>query len=263
MNKGTGLKSRIIPIIQVLNKQVVKSRQFSDERRVGNIEQTIEAYNRRHVDEIIILDSGASKQGTGVDFELIENITSRSLMPVAYGGGITSLDDISTCLALGCDKVIINHYALKQMGFVKQAMNEFGVQAIIVALDLCWSQAGELCVYDHVTQCESELLSDYAQRLNDMGIGELFITSITHDGMMQGYDFDALALVLELMNPDSPILFNGGCGHPKHMQMLLEQNVSACCGSSIFLYSEFSYSDIKQYLQQQGCAVRSSKGLMV
>ena len=126
---------------------MVKSRCFTDNRVVGNIEQTIEAYNRRNVDEIIVLDTGASKRNSSIDFDQIENITGRSLMPVSYGGGISSVSDISKCLALGCDKVIINYHGLNNFEFIKNAMRKFGVQAITVSIDIISAGNGDLYIY--------------------------------------------------------------------------------------------------------------------
>ena len=132
---NTNLKLRVIPVILVHNMQVVKSKRFSDYRVVGNLEQTIEVFNRRKVDEIIVLDIGASKDNLGVNLNILKLISRNTLMPLSYGGGIASLKDIEKCLSSGCDKVVINSQALSNIQFIKDAVDMFGSQAIVAAVD--------------------------------------------------------------------------------------------------------------------------------
>ena len=107
-NLSTNLKKRVIPIILFSNYQVVKSREFKDYRVLGNLEQTINVFNHRNVDEIIIVDIEASKIKSKINLEVLKILSKNSLMPLSYGGGIQTIEDIQKCLELGCDKVVIN-----------------------------------------------------------------------------------------------------------------------------------------------------------
>ena len=131
----TNLKARVIPTILFKNYQIVKSRSFDNYRTVGNLEQTVDVFRRRKVDELVIQDIGASQTGEGLNLRVLEIMSRHCLMPVAYGGGITKLQDIERCLLVGCDKVIINSEALRRPEFIAEASRCFGKQCIVVSVD--------------------------------------------------------------------------------------------------------------------------------
>ena len=133
--KYTNLKKRIIPIILVKDYQVVKSRQFRDFRTFGNLEQTINVFNNRNVDEIIILDIDASKKQTKINLEILSILSKNNIMPLSFGGGINSIKDIELCLKHGCDKVVINSKSLQNINFIKEASSVFGKQCIVCSID--------------------------------------------------------------------------------------------------------------------------------
>jgi imidazole glycerol-phosphate synthase subunit HisF len=245
MGKNTNLKKRVIPVILVHNMQVVKSRGFSDYRVVGNLEQTIEVFNRRKVDEIIILDIGASKENTGVNLNILKLISRNTMMPLAYGGGVSSLDDIEKCLKSGCDKVVINNNALSDIGFLKRSMLNFGAQAIVSSIDYKKVE-GEYKIYNHSNGSLGGIkFVDYLTEVVSAGVGEVILTSVDNDGRLSGYDLDILDDIFKI---NTPILLNGGCGLPSHIKDAFNSHISGACAGSIFYFTEYSYSDIKRYL---------------
>ncbi len=233
--------------------QVVKSRGFADYRVVGNIEQTIEVFNRRKVDEIIIFDIGASKDNSGVNLNILKMISRNTLMPLSYGGGISSLKDIERCLASGCDKVVINYQAINNIELLKDAVNKFGAQAIVVAIDYKLLNE-KYRVYNHVTGSVLKVeLFDFIDKVLSFGIGELVLTSVDADGTLSGYSVD---IIDHIADTHTPVLMNGGCGSPEHMASILKKDISGCCAGSIFYYTEYGYKDIKEYLYENNCNIR-------
>jgi len=251
--ENTNLKQRVIPVILVHNMQVVKSRGFADYRVVGNIEQTIEVFNRRKVDEIIIFDIGASKDSSGVNLNILQLISRNTLMPLSYGGGISSLQDIERCLSSGCDKVVINYQAINNIKLLKDAVNKFGAQAIVVAID--YKLVNEKYrVYNHVTGDTLKVeLFDFIDKVLSFGIGELVLTSVDADGTLSGYSVDIIDYIADT---HTPVLMNGGCGCPEHMASVLKKDISGCCAGSIFYYTKYGYKDIKEYLYENNCNIR-------
>lgn len=257
----SNLKKRVIPVILFLNYQIVKSRRFEDHRIFGNLEQTISVFNHRNVDEIVILDIGASKQGGGVNTGALEILSRNSTMPIAYGGGIQTLDEIERCLSAGCDKVVINSECIKNPEFIHKASKAFGAQCIVASVDYIAQGQGDWKVFSHSgLNAEHLKLEDFIIQLVEMGAGELLITSVDHEGAMEGYDEVILNKIASKIN--IPILINGGCGHPRHMVEVLKLGAAGSCAGSIFYYSEFGYKDIKKYLFSHGINIRQIEPLL-
>lgn len=143
----TKLKLRVIPQIQINNFQVVKSKQFTDYRVIGNLEQNISVYNYRKVDEIVIIDIGASKNEF-FNSNILKLLSKNSLMPITFGGGINSIDKIKECLLSGCDKVILNSILLEKPDFLEEAVSYFGSQCIVASIDFKIKN-GEYSIYSH------------------------------------------------------------------------------------------------------------------
>jgi cyclase len=256
-NFRSNLKKRIIPIILVKDYQVVKSRNFSDYRVFGNLEQTINVFNNRNVDEIVILDIDSSKKKTGVNIEILNILSKNNIMPLAYGGGISSIKDIELCLKHGCDKVVINTQALKDINFIRKASSIYGSQCIVCSIDYKFYNKN-FQIFSHSKINTNKInLKDYISDLIINGAGEILLTSIDQDGMMSGYDENFNQIIEN--HKKIPIIINGGCGKPEDMLNTFEKNyVDAVCASSIFFYSQYSYSDIKNFLYQNKINVRKN-----
>ena len=256
-NHISTLKKRVIPIILFSNYQVVKSRQFSDYRVFGNLEQTISVFNQRNVDEIIILDVDASKKNSGINLEVLKILSKDNIMPLAFGGGISKIEDIEKCLKFGCDKVIINTKSLIDSEFVSKASSIFGKQCIVVSVDYKLIGNNKWKVFSH-TGLETSHLEPkkHISNLIEMGAGEILITSVDHEGTMNGYDPHFKNFILK--DFEVPILINGGCGKPDHMITPLKNGIDGVCGGSIFFYTQYGYKDIKNYLIKNKLNVRPS-----
>tara|TARA_Y100000746_G_scaffold220801_1_gene219652 strand:+ start:450 stop:1223 length:774 start_codon:yes stop_codon:yes gene_type:complete len=253
--KYTNLKKRIIPIILVKDYQVVKSRQFRDFRTFGNLEQTINVFNNRNVDEIIILDIDASKKQTKINLEILSILSKNNIMPLSFGGGINSIKDIELCLKHGCDKVVINSNCIKNINFIKEASTVFGKQCIICSIDYKFEN-NKFRIYSHSKlNTEKIEIKDYINDLVKNGAGEIILTSVGNEGMMKGFDKNLLKIIDKEL--EIPILINGGCGKPNDiLEVLSKDQFDAVCASSIFFYTQFGYSDIKKFLIENKINVR-------
>ena len=252
--KKTNLKKRIIPIILIENLQVVSTKNFNDSRVFGNVEQTIEVFSRRDVDEIIVLDISCTKNNYSFDTKILKMISKNTMMPFAYGGGIKTLADIEKCLKNGCDKVVINNYIRKNDNFLSNAINEFGKQAITVSMDY-YSKNNKYYIYDHAISKKTNIkLFDYLKSINKVGCGEIIVTSIDADGLLKGYNLNPIKTIRNIV--DFPIIVNGGCGSPEHMLKAFKSEADACGAGSIFYHTQNSYGDVKNYLKKNKVNVR-------
>ena len=250
----TNLRQRIIPVILFSNFQVLKSKNFADSRVVGSLEQTINIFNTRNVDEIIILDIGSSKKNNGVNLEVLKIISRNSTMPITYGGGISSIQDIENCLKNGCDKVSINSKSIEDIKIIEKSSRVFGKQCIVSSVD--YQKTNNLFnLYSHSNYDVSKIeLFDYIIKLYEGGAGELIITNVDNDGMMEGYDTSLYDKIKEKI--DIPIIINGGCGKPEDLLVPLNLGVDGLALGSIFYYSKYSYLDIKKFLKEANKNIR-------
>lgn len=249
----TRLAKRIIPLILFKDFQVVKSIQFSKFRVVGNFEQTIQVFNIRDVDEIIILDIEASKKNKEINIEVLKSLSKNANMPFSFGGGIKNLFDIEKSLKAGADKIIINNLATQNINFIKEATIQFGSQCIVTAVDYK-IRNNNFYLYSHTNNKELKInIFDYLKRIEDCGSGEILLSSVDNDGLMKGFD---LTLIKQMSNLKIPIILSGGCGNPNHIEEAFKNNISGVAAGSIFYYSQFSYGDIKNILYKKKVNIR-------
>ena len=249
----TRLTKRIIPLILFQDFQVVKSIQYSKFRVVGNFEQTIEVFNIRDVDEIIILDIEASSQKKNVDLEVLKILSKNANMPFSYGGGVKNLSDIEKTLKAGADKVVINNIALNKINFISEASKRFGSQCIVVAIDYITKDSNHL-IYSHVnkTQLKKNIIN-YIKEVENAGAGEIILSSVDNDGLMNGFE---KSLIQSIPKLKIPIVLSGGCGEPAHIEDAFKYNIDGIASGSMFYYSKYSYDDIKTYLSKIKANVR-------
>ena len=251
----TSLCKRIIPVILFYNYQIVKSRHFDDYRTFGNLEQTITVFNKRRVDELVILDIGASKHNYEVNVDILSVLSKNSLMPITFGGGVSTLTDIQNCLSAGCDKVVINSECLRRPDFIKEASRIFGTQCIVVSVDFTTNKDGSFQVFSHAGIDTLGLVAqDFIIKLSELGAGEIILTSVDRDGSFLGYELSILKDLTSRV--EIPILINGGCGEPKHMAEAFQLGAEGVLAGSIFYYTEYGYRDIKLYLSDAGFTIR-------
>lgn len=254
MKNITGLKKRIIPNILVSNYQAVKSRNFSDYRTFGNLTQVVELFSRRKVDELVILDIESSKRNLPIDRRVLKLMTANSLIPITYGGGIKTLNDIENCLNTGCEKILLNSIMHENPKFLREAVSNFGSQSIIINIDIK-NENGDYKIFNHSrNKIENKKISEFLNYCQEAECGEIILTSVDDDGMMNGYNLKILSEFKKLIS--RPLIMNGGCANPKHMKDILNNGADACMASSIFYFTRYSYKEIKDYLFNEKVNVR-------
>lgn len=248
------LKVRIIPTLLWRDFTLVKGQRFDSWRRVGTLVPSIKVYNKRQVDELIIVDITASREGRQPDFREISEFSQECFMPLTVGGGVRSVEHIRELLRAGADKVSINSAAYENPQLIAEGARLFGNQCLVVSLDArrvgdryeCFSHGG--------TKPTGFEVTEWAKRVQDLGAGEILITSIENDGMMNGYDLDLIRLVTESVN--IPVIVQGGCGTYEDMYLAIKNGANAVSAASIFHFTEQTPLEAKRYLGTRGIPVR-------
>lgn len=205
------LKTRVIPTLLLRGAGLVKTTGFRNPVYVGDPINAIRIFNDKEVDELVLLDITASRTGKGPAFSTIENIASECFMPVAYGGGITTVEQIRKILGAGVEKVVVNTAALQDPQLVRDAVREFGSQAIVVSIDVKRKLLGRYEVYgDGGTRATGHDPAVYARQMEELGAGEILLTAIDRDGTMKGYDIELVQKVTSVVN--IPVIASGGAG---------------------------------------------------
>ena len=235
------LAKRIVPVLLVRGRQLVKGKQFNAWRSVGHAVQAVRIHQARGVDELVILDIAATQEGRGPDLQLVEELTRDCFMPIAVGGGVRTVEDVRALLKAGADKVVIRSAGIKM---VEKVAPIVGCQAVIAAIDVgspCWSGAE---TYWKTT----------ALRWQDAGAGEILLTSIEREGMMQGYDLELIRAVSAAV--DVPVIAHGGCGSYQHMLEAIEAGADAVAAGALFQFCDATPQDAAIYLKNHGIETR-------
>ena len=231
------LKTRVIPVLTIKNERLVKSVRFSDHRNIGSYIAAVRVFNSRDVDELIFLDLDASVRG--IRPELLREVTKECFMPVTLGGGVRSLEDIQTLLNGGADKVSINTAAVETPELITAGANRYGSQCIVVSIDVAEDTAGAVA---------------RAREAEARGAGEILLTSVEHDGVMEGYNLPLIAAVSGAIR--IPVIACGGAGVPAHCVAAVRIGASAVAAASIFQYTQTTPQTIKKALVDAGFPAR-------
>jgi cyclase len=230
------LKTRIIPCLLLHEGGLVKTEKFKNPKYVGDPINAVRIYNEKEVDELIFLDIDASRNGVEPNLSTIEDLATECFMPFAYGGGITTLQQIQRILKIGVEKVILNQTALKNPDFIKEAAKHFGSSTIIVAVDIKKDLWGNYKVYDHVKKkTVGQTPAEYALQMCEAGAGELFINNVDRDGTYTGFDSQILESINKIVS--IPVIACGGASGTNDLKEVVSKaNVSGVAAGSIFVY---------------------------
>ncbi|UYQ92424.1 AglZ/HisF2 family acetamidino modification protein [Chitinophaga horti] len=229
------LRARIIPCLLLREGGLVKTQKFDKGSYVGDPINAVKIFNEKEVDELIFLDIDASKKNTDPDWSMLEDLSTECFMPLCYGGGINSLQHIERILRIGIEKVVINHKALESVQLVEQASARFGSSTIVGAIDVKKNMWGKQLVYDHVKGkvTGTDVLA-HAKRLEDAGVGEIFLNVVDRDGTYAGYDFDLITRVSEQVSV--PLIACGGASTVMDFKKAIKSGASAAAAGSLFVY---------------------------
>ena len=252
---------RIIPCLDVKEGRVVKGVRFIDLVDAGDPVEQARLYDRAGADELVFLDITASYEKRSIMLDVVERTASEVFLPLTVGGGIRTVEDFRTLLLAGADKVSINSAAVKQPELVKQAATRFGGQCVTVAIDARRTNSlkkipsgFEVLINGGRTETGLDA-ADWAHQVQELGAGEILLTSMDQDGVQSGYDLDLLRCVARRVS--IPVIASGGAGTLAHLvDGVKEGYASAVLAASIFHFGKFSIAEAKNAFQQAGIAVR-------
>jgi cyclase len=250
------LAKRIIPCLDVDKGRVVKGIKFKELKDAGDPVEVAIYYNNKGADEIAFLDITASYERREAMINVIEKTIAKVFIPVVVGGGIKTIDDIRKLLLAGADKVSINTAAVNKPSFIKDAAYRFGSSCIVAAIDAKKKTKYNWEVYTHGGRVPSGFDAlKWAQNLEELGAGELLVTSMDRDGTKEGYDLELIKKISECVS--IPVIASGGVGTIEHIyEGLTVGKADAALAASIFHFKEIEINDLKKYLIKKGVHVR-------
>ena len=251
------LAKRIIPCLDVDAGRVVKGVNFLGLRDAGDPVEIAALYDEQGADELVFLDITASHEGRDIMIDVVRRTAEQVFMPLTVGGGIRTVEHIRKLLKAGADKVSINTAAVQNPDLVRQGAERFGSQCIVVAIDAKLRDDGRGWeVYTHGGRRPTGLDAvEWAMRVEELGAGEILLTSMDYDGTKAGYDIPLTRAVSEAVK--IPVIASGGAGNPEHIyRALTDGKADAALAASIFHYREYTVVEVKRYLQRKGVPVR-------
>jgi cyclase len=230
------IRTRVIPCLLLKGQGLVKTIRFKDPTYLGDPINIVRIFNDKEVDELTFLDITATSEKRKPPFALIESIASECFMPLGYGGGIRSLEDMKTLYNLGVEKISINSYAVENPAFIQSAADMAGSQSICVSIDVKKNFWGNYEVFTHGGTKGTGLDPvKWAMESESRGAGELLLNSIDRDGTMKGYDLELVKMIASAVR--IPVVACGGAGGVKDLsQVVLEAGASAAGAGSMFVF---------------------------
>jgi len=218
-------------------KRLVKTVNFKNASYVGDPINAVKIFNDKEVDELLVLDILATKNGE-IDFDLLKDFTSECFMPLAYGGGVRTVEDFQKLYSIGIEKVVVNTLLIDNPKIVKSAANKFGNQSIVASIDVIYNSINDNYeIYSHSNRDINMNLEEYLTYVLSLNIGEIFITSVDREGTWNGFDNDLINYVNNFV--DVPIIANGGCGSKEDLKNVLYNiGVQAAALSSMAVYQK-------------------------
>ncbi|MCD6313176.1 MAG: imidazole glycerol phosphate synthase subunit HisF [Thaumarchaeota archaeon] len=249
------LSKRIIPCLDVLKGKVVKGIQFKNLRLAGDPPKLAKLYEDQGADEIVFLDIGASPENRKILIDVVRRTAEELSIPLLVGGGIRSVKDMEEVLCSGADKISVNTAAVKNPEIISEGAETFGSQCIVVAIDAKRRDRGwEVYIYGGRKPTGLDAV-EWARRVEELGAGEILLTSMDRDGTTLGYDLELTRTISEAVN--IPVIASGGAGSPQHIyEALTVGGADAALAASIFHYGVYTVRGIKEYLRERGVLVR-------
>ena len=250
------LAKRIIPCLDVTAGRVVKGINFVGLRDAGDPVELAERYNAQGADELVFLDITASSDARDIMAELVMRTARKVFIPLTVGGGIRSVADARTILMSGADKVSINTAAVRRPELITELSEEFGAQAVVLAIDARRSPAGSWNVFTRGGRDDEGMDAiQWAAEGEVRGAGEILLTSMDTDGVQGGFDCELTRAVSRATH--IPVIASGGAGKPDDFaRVLTEGEADAALAASIFHYGTYTVSELKKFLEAHGVPVR-------
>ncbi len=249
------LKKRIIPCLDIKDGRTVKGVNFVGLRDAGDAVELAKRYVDEGADELVFLDITATVENRDTLTDLVKKVSQEINIPFTVGGGIRSMKDAKAIIRAGADKISINSSAVDRPALITELADQFGSQCVVVAIDTKFSN-GEWMVYVHGGRTATPRRTvDWAKEVEQLGAGEILLTSMDRDGTKSGFSIDITGEVCEAVN--IPVIASGGAGTLPHFSNLFQKTkASAALGASVFHFGEIPIPTLKQYLNEQNIPVR-------
>lgn len=253
------LAKRIIPCLDVKDGRVVKGIQFVDLRDAGDPVEQAMRYDAERADELVFLDIAASHEGRATMLDMIRRTADSIFIPFTVGGGVRSVEDFIAILGAGADKVGVNTAALRDPELISRAADRFGSQCVVVAVDARRSEAPSAEsgweIYTHGGRTPTGVDAiEWAAQVEELGAGEILLTSMDTDGTRDGYDLELISDTTDAVS--IPVIASGGAGTLAHLDEALQAGAHAVLAASIFHFGEISVPEAREYLASRGHEVR-------
>jgi imidazole glycerol-phosphate synthase subunit HisF len=250
------LAKRIIPCLDVTGGRVVKGVNFIHLRDAGDPAELAERYNQEGADELVFLDITASSDARAIMAGVVARTARKVFIPLAVGGGIRSVADARGILLSGADKISVNTAAVRRPELITELSREFGAQAVVLAIDARHRAPGEWTVYTRGGRDAEDLDAvAWAARGEELGAGEVLLTSMDSDGVQQGFDCDLTRAISRATR--IPVIASGGAGKPgDFLAVLTDGEADAALAASVFHYGTLRIAELKDYLERHGIPVR-------
>lgn len=248
---------RIIPCLDCKDGRVVKGTNFINLRDAGDPVEVASMYDKSGADEVVFLDITATSDGRDTTVELVRRVAQKVFIPFTVGGGIKSVDDFKKLLREGADKIAINSAAILNPSLISEAADKFGSQCVVVAIDAKRRADGSgWNIFRSGGRIDTGIDAiEWAMKANQLGAGEILLTSMDCDGTKNGYDIELTRTVAE--NVSIPVIASGGAGTMEHFKEALTGGMAdAALAASLFHYKEMEIADLKQYLHDNNIPVR-------
>lgn len=247
---------RVIPCLDVKDGKVVKGVHFENLREAGDPVEHASFYSKENADEIVFLDISATIEGRKTMVDVVKRVSDVVFIPMTVGGGIKDLQDIEDLLKSGADKISINTSAVRTPKLIEEGAKRFGSQCIIVAIDAKRIDKNKWEVYVESGKVPTGLDTvEWAKKVQDLGAGEILLTSIDMDGTQEGYDVELTKAVSE--NVSVPVIASGGAGTLEHMvDVIINGKASAVLLASLLHFRKYTIYQIKEFLKSKGIEVR-------
>ncbi|MDE6364689.1 MAG: imidazole glycerol phosphate synthase subunit HisF, partial [Lachnospiraceae bacterium] len=250
------ITKRIIPCLDVNNGRVVKGVNFVNLIDAGDPVEIAAAYDKAGADEVVFLDITASSDNRATKVDLVRRVAEKVFIPFTVGGGIRTVDDFKAILREGADKVAVNSAAIMNPALISEAADKFGSQCVVVAIDAKRRADGSgWNIYKNGGRVDMGIDAvEWAVKANQLGAGEILLTSMDCDGTKNGYDNELTRMVSE--NVTIPVIASGGAGRLEHFRdAFVEGKADAALAASLFHFKELEVQQVKKYLREQGITV--------
>lgn len=249
------LAKRIIPCLDVKDGKTVKGINFVNFRDAGDPVELGAQYSEQGADELVFLDITASHEGRKTFADLVKRVAANINIPFTVGGGINELSDVDRLLNAGADKVSINSSAIRTPGLIEEIAKNFGSQVCVVAIDAQYEEGEWMCYLNGGRIPTGKKLFSWAKEAENLGAGEILFTSMSHDGVKEGYPNEALATLARELK--IPVIASGGAGKMEHFRDAFTLGkADAALAASVFHFGEIKIEELKKYLKNEGISVR-------